>query len=189
MKGQAALLIGGNTPILGRADKDFYATDPKAMELLLKRETFSNVWECACGKLHLANVLNKHGFLKRASDIVNRADNEIYDFLSLDNQRWHGDIITNPPYKVAEQFVEKAMSIIPKGNKVAMFLKLQFLEGKNRKELFRVYPPYKVYVCSGRLNCVRNAEFDRFPNNSAICYAWFVWIKGFKGSPTLDWIN
>ena len=47
-----------------------------------------------------------------------------------------------------EQFVEKALSIIPEGKKVAMFLKLTFLEGKARRALFRSTPPHS---CLGEL--------------------------------------
>ena len=47
-------------------------------------------------------------------------------------EMWDGDILTNPPYKYAKEFIEHAMTIIPDGRKVFMFLKLQFLEGKAR---------------------------------------------------------
>ena len=57
------------------------------------------------------------------------------------NGIFNGDIITNPPYKYAKEFVEKALEVIPKGNKVAMFLKLQFLEGKARRKMFETSPP------------------------------------------------
>lgn len=55
------------------------------------------------------------------------------DFLleTLDN--FEGDIITNPPYKYALEFVERALESVLPGRKVAMFLKLQFLEGQKRK--------------------------------------------------------
>lgn len=49
---------------------------------------------------------------------------------------WEGDILTNPPYKYAKEFIEHAMEIIPKGRRVFMFLKVQFLEGKARRKLF-----------------------------------------------------
>lgn len=43
-----------------RQHEDYYATDPKAMELLLEQETFSNnVWECACGEKHLQRYLKR----------------------------------------------------------------------------------------------------------------------------------
>lgn len=60
-----------------------------------------------------------------------------------------------------------------------MFLKVQFLEGKGRKQLFLDYPPKTVYVSSSRLNCARNGDFDTYPR-SAMAYAWYVWEKGFK---------
>lgn len=56
-----------------------------------------------------------------------------------------GDIITNPPYGLATEFAEHAMNIITDGHKVAMFLKIQFLETQKRYELFKKYPP-KPYM-------------------------------------------
>lgn len=124
-----------------RAEQDFYATDPKALELLLERERFSNVWECACGENHLADVLERKGLLKRKSDIVDRCEEggiEILDFLSAGNKEsYNGDIITNPPYKHALEFVEKALSLVEEKRKVAMFLRIQFLEGAKAAETFR----------------------------------------------------
>ena len=38
-----------NNRIYDRQEHDYYATEPKATELLLTLDTFSNVWECACG--------------------------------------------------------------------------------------------------------------------------------------------
>ncbi len=79
------------------------------------------------------------------------------------------------------------MELVQEGCKVAMLLKIQFLEGKSRNELFKTYPPEKVYVFSQRVNCAKNGEFDKY-KSSAVCYAWFVWRKGFKGSPTIHWL-
>lgn len=56
-----------------RQPDDYYATDPKAMELLLQEETFSPViWECACGEGHLSKVLQKHGFQVISTDLIYR---------------------------------------------------------------------------------------------------------------------
>jgi len=133
-----------------RQHEDYYATEPRAAEELLKVEKFShNIWEPACGEKHLAKVFEAHGFNVRSSDIVDRCGNEVYDFLSIDNTFFDGDIITNPPYRPAIDFVYKALSIIPDGKKVAMFLKVQFLEGKARRELYNIAPPIR-YMCSPR---------------------------------------
>lgn len=69
-----------------------------------------------------------------------------------------------------------------------MFLKLTFLEGKDRKEMFKEYPPQTVYVCSGRVNCAKNGNFDDY-ESSAIAYAWFVWQKGYTSDTVIKWIN
>lgn len=171
-----------------RQNEDYYATDPKAAELLMQLETFSNnIWECACGEGHLSKVFIKKGYDVKSSDLINRGFGEHgFDFLSIDNIKWGGDIITNPPYKYAKEFIEKSLSIIPEGNKVAMFLKLQFLEGKARKELFKSHPPKTIYVSSSRIECAMNGNFK---NESAVAYGWFIWEKGFKGITQLKWFN
>lgn len=175
-----------------REDNDFYATDPKAMELLLDREEFDTfIWECACGKGHLSEVLKKRGYVVKSTDLIDRGYGEGgIDFLQA-NEIYNGDIITNPPYKYAQQFVEHALEIIPEGNRVAMFLKLTFLESQNRRELFDRHPPEAIYVSSSRIRCAMNGEFERYKQGSgtAIAYAWFIWRKGFTGEPRVRWFN
>lgn len=78
--------------------------------------------------------------------------------------------------------------LIKPGCKVAMFLRLQFLEGQERRKFFDMYPPARVYIPSKRLNCARNGDFKQY-KSSAICYAWFVWEKGSNGEPVIRWIN
>lgn len=181
-----------------REVNDYYATEPKALELLLELEKFSPyVWECACGAGHLSKVLEEHGYKVRSSDIIDRGypDTEVVDF--FDVQREHitndypRDIITNPPYKYAKEFVEHALDISMDSTKIAMFLKVQFLEGKARKELFEKHPPKMIWVASGRLLCAKNGEFQRMRDGggSAVAYAWFIWEKGYKGKTTIGWFN
>ena len=181
-----------------REVNDYYATEPKAVELLLEQETFcSYVWECACGEGHLSEVLKKHGYKVKSSDIVDRGyeNTEVIDFLNVKKEDikndFSRDIITNPPYKFAKEFVEHALDISMDGTKVAMFLKVQFLEGKERRKLFEKYPPKVIYVASGRLLCAKNGEFEKMRQGggSAVAYAWFVWEKGFNGAPKIKWIN
>lgn len=102
-----------------------------------------------------------------------------------------GDIITNPPYKYATEFVRKALERVKEGHKVAMFLKVLFLEGKSRRELFKQYPPCRIYVCSGRIDCAKNGDFKALKENGggALAYAWFIWRKGYKGETIVKWIN
>ncbi len=171
-----------------RQNEDYYATEPKAMELLLEEETFApRVWECACGEGHLSKVLERHGYDVLSTDLIYRGYGRQEDFLKAEGG-FDGDIITNPPYKFAMEFVKKALSLVPAGNKVAMFLKLTFLEGKGRKQFFLDNPPKTVYVSSSRLICAMNGDFETI-TSSAVAYAWFVWEKGYTGDPVIRWIN
>jgi hypothetical protein len=172
-----------------REENDFYATCPKAMELLLEQESFSpKVWECAVGEWHLADVLIRYGYKTLGTDIVKRTDPRTIelDFLAAD-VIWSGDIITNPPYKYALEFTEKALSVLQEGKKLALFLKLIYLEGKRRKQLFEREPFETLYVMSSRINCAKNGDFDAC-SGSAIAFAWYVWRKGFRGTPVIKWI-
>lgn len=173
-----------------REENDYYATDPKAIDLLCDVEQFNkSILEPACGEGHLSKRLIEKGYRVYSYDLIFRGYGMQRDFFNT--SAWHGDIITNPPYKFAKDFVEKSLSIIPPGNKVAMFLKLQFLEGKLRKKLFKTYPPKTIYVSSSRLLCAKNADFEGMINGggSAVAYAWYVWEKGFSGKTTIEWIN
>ena len=166
-----------------REQHDYYATHPKAIELLLDIEHFSkNIWECACGEGHMSKVLQERGYNVLSTDLIDRGfGTGGVDFLAF-NGTFDGDIITNPPYKYAKEFVEKALSVIQEGNRVAMFLKVQFLEGKERRKLFEKHPPRFIYVASGRLQCAMNGYFGKYSKANAISYAWFIWEKVTKAN-------
>lgn len=170
-----------------REENDYYATDPKSIDDLLDRETFSyNIWECASGGGHMVERLRARGKNVLSTDIVDRGDQDfIEDFLKT-KREFDGDIITNPPYKFATEFVLKALEKVREGGKVAMFLKLTFLEGQERyTKLFKENPPKTIYVYVKRIQCGKNGEFV---GTSAVCYAWYVWKKGFRGKTSIDWI-
>lgn len=177
-----------------RQNEDYYATDPIAAEWLLKIEDIPRdkpIWECAAGEKHLSKVFEEHGYKVRSSDLIVRTEDvEQLDFLTS-NETWDGTIITNPPYNQAVNFIQKAMESITEGNKVIMFLKVQFLEGKSRKKLFEKYPPKTVWVSSSRITCAKNGDFEYMKANggSAVAYAFYVWQKGYEGDTILKWFN
>lgn len=177
-----------------REPNDFYATDPVAIDKLLTVEQPSqHIWECAAGDGHLAERLKQKGYSVFASDIIERNYrlDGLCDFLNTNYLDAGFDILTNPPYKFAKEFVLHALDLITKGRKVYMFLKLTFLEGKTRyKDLFSLYPPKNIYVFSERVMCAKNGRFQEMKDSggSAVAYAWFVWHKGWKGKTTIDWI-
>jgi hypothetical protein len=197
---KSGLMLGVN-PKAERQAEDFYATDPKALELFLERlnkdgiELAHDIWECACGQGHLAKVLDKRGHCVLSSDIVDRGFGDSpMDFLGDSPDEFEGDILTNPPFKLAEKFVERGMGVLKNNPELSLhprrlylFLKIQFLEGQKRKELFKKFPPKYVYCYSSRQLCCKDGEFEKY-NATTQFYAWFVWEKGFKREPIIRWI-
>ena len=179
-----------------RQAEDYYATPDIAVQQLCELETFSkNILEPACGEGAISKMLEANGYSVESMDLIDRGYGiGGVDFLEY-NEAVDKDIITNPPYILAAEFVEHAMDIMTEGHKAAFFLKLTFLEGEKRRALFKKYPPKKIYVAVSRLDCAKNGEFklDRNGNQKhsggAVCYAWFVFEKGFTGEPSLSWFN
>lgn len=135
-----------------REQNDYYATDPNSLKEFLKalkRDNFTlhnDIWECACGEGHLSKVLISEGYNVYSSDLIDRNYGKgKIDFLKV-NEKWKGDILTNPPYKYAKEFVEKSLQLIDKDNYVIMYLKIQFLEGQKRRKLFNKFPPIYIYI-------------------------------------------
>ena len=183
----ADILVSGQD----RAEHDFYATPPEAVKYLLNVEKFdTDIWECASGQNHLADVLKEYGYDVRTTDIVKRTPTtEKMDFLNCKDTTWDGDIITNPPFKLATDFVKKGLSLVGEGHKVAMFLRLQFLDTLGRyNQLFKDNPPKKIYIITRRISCAKNGDFS-LCKSGVVSYAWLVWEKGYQGKAETDWIN
>ena len=184
----------GSTPSRGRVEDDFYATPLSATKAIFEREPMDGlIWEPACGDGAISKFLIEQGKTVISSDLVDRGYGIApIDFLTIDpteKEFNHDVIITNPPFSLAQQFIEKALSF--DNTKVIMFCKIQLLEGKARKEMFLNSPLKCVYVFSERQNPLRNGqEYDENGKkwSSTMCFAWFVWDKTHRGKPTIEWI-
>ena len=189
--------LAGMSKTRDRVDNDYYATPTESTKALLDNVKFyGNFLEPCCGEGHISEVIKEYysnetiyniDIVDRGYDNTLEADFLNYDFLgqTFDN------IITNPPYSLAEEFLRKGMEVINPNGKIAMFLKIQFLEGQKRKELFKQYPPKYIYVFSKRQNPWRNGsptDEKGKPWSSTMCFAWFVWEKGFSGEPIIRWL-
>ena len=180
----AGMLINGFNLRGDRQKDDFYATPPEATQQLLDVEKFEGkIYEPCCGQGHISKVLIKNGYDVESSDLVDRGYGKSnIDFLMEYQTR--DNIITNPPYgRLLMQFVRQTQKIADK--KIAMLLKLTFLEGQERKEFFKEYPPTKVHVFSKRLSLMKNGEsYD----GGMMALAWFVWEKNNKTTTTINWL-
>jgi len=171
------VLSGSRKNGKSRKMNDFYSTPEIATIALLEREEFSGtIWEPACGDGAISKVLVDMGYQVESSDLIYRGYGKGgVDFFQT--KRVVDNIITNPPYKTAAQFVHYA--VLSTRKKVAMLLRLTFLETKTRLPLFTKLPLARVYVFSKRLP---------FIEGNAIAYAWFVWEHGYAGKPNLEWL-
>lgn len=172
-----------------RAEYDYYATPPLATTKLLEVEEFSKrILEPCCGEGHISKVLESQGHQVFSYDLVDRGYGEGSKNFLQRTKPFKGDIITNPPYNLATLFVRKSLELVNPGAKIAMLLKLGFLSGKERGELFKTHPPKKVWVFTTRIMCGKNGDLSR-TRGGAVDYAWFIWEKGYQGLPTVDWIE
>lgn len=185
-------IIGAhNVTAEAREHHDFYATDPIAAEKLIEIEKLSStIWEPACGLGHLSKVFIKHGFSVVSSDLIDRGfGHGGVDFVNVElPELFAGDIVTNPPFSLAEQFVEHGLSLIEPGRKVCMFLKVQFLEGQKRRAFFERTPLKTVHISSKRINCYKNG-IETMTTGSMMALAWFIWKKGYQGEPVIKWFG
>lgn len=189
--------IAGGNPKNKRVENDFYATNPKAVEMLFEKEEFyGDFLEPCVGQGHIAKSIQvKYPKAHiECCDIVDRGypNTLVCDFIEHDflNQKFNS-IITNPPYSLAKEFLEKGMEVLENNGKIAMFLKIQFLEGEKRREMFQKYPPKYIYVFTKRMATFNNGqELDDNGKKWAttMCHAWFIWEKGFMGEPVVRWL-
>lgn len=170
-----------------RSPLDYYPTPSIAVEALLNHVQFEgDVWEPACGEGHISKLFEERGYTVRSSDL-GTADH-IYgekgvNFLTTNEQ--HQNIVTNPPYTSAESFLKHALKLAD--HKVAMLLRLAFIEGQKRKSLFTVNPPAQILVMSKRLPWW-NPETNKWHSTSGqFAHAWFVWDKKYKGPTIMNW--
>lgn len=186
---QGGKLAGGN-PARGRVENDYYATHPDSVVALLEVEDIIYpALEPACGEGHISKFLNECD--TGSYDLIDRGYGKAgIDFLSHDFQPLYNTVITNPPFNLFQEFVEKALKVANK--KVIMFGKLQALEGQKRATFLETTPLKTVYVFKKRQQPMRNgSEFDEETGkkmSSTMAFAWFIWEIGYKGEPIIKWI-
>lgn len=174
-----------------RQPEDYYATHPSAIPPLMKILGWENgdkkIWEPCAGGGHLSQMMELYGHQVVSTDLVDRGygvggvdflTDTVYDHMDFDA------IITNPPYSLCLPIVEKSVRIAPIA---CHFLNIRFLESSKRRKFFEEFPPRYVAVFSERIPSSKNGLFPK-GESSAVCYAWFIWFKGFKGKPEILWI-
>ncbi len=180
-----------------RQKHDYYATDPLTIQDLNKYEDIKGiVWENAVGEGNLYDEIIKIPNVKKTigTDLIDRDKGrfKIHDFLNDVNLNFDEKpdwIITNPPYKYGKEWVTKSLESVKENGKVALLMKLVFLESVSRYEMFQNTPLRNVYVYSKRVGVYKNNKKTK--NSGLTAYAWFVWDKEYDYNlpPMIKWIK
>lgn len=176
-----------------RVKHDFYAEPRWLVDSLLDVERFAGtVLDPACGSGTIVSCCRERGIAAVGSDIVDRGFRGVVvqDFFRRTAKV--DAIICNPPYGLAQRFVEHGLRLAPK---VVMLLRLVFMEGQGRRDFFDRMPPARVFVTARRASIpagVSNGPYDRHgavvqPGGSggSVVFAWFVWEHGHRGDTVL----
>ena len=200
--------LGVSTATDEERGDDFYQSTPEGVWPLPKLEEFSKtIWEPACGKGRITDILIEHGYKVKQSDLIDRGaanqDGEIAtveDFLKTRKRKAKYDIITNPPFNLANEFIAHAMKE-HRPNKIAMFLNLNMQCGFNdpdRCYWMDEHPPSRIYVFSRRLPMMHREGYEGKKSDSPqmLCM-WCIWELDEDGEypagPThwqrIDWMD
>jgi hypothetical protein len=172
---------------------DLYQTPAVGVWSLLRNVPLPRrIWEPACGPGAIARILRQAGHEVFASDLVDYGwdgqDAHGWDFLmeGFSPPAPVDAIVTNPPFKNAEEFVARALERAPK---VVMLLRLAFLESERRTDILESGSLASVHVYAKRLPMMHRDGWDGKKANSGMAFAWFVWDREHNGSATLHRIH
>lgn len=188
MSGGVAYASAQTVDTVNRHPEDYYPTHPGATRALLSVEKFDGaIWEPACGEGDMSKVLIAAGYEVISTDLIDRGYGDgARDFL----MEWNPlapNIVTNPPFKEAKMFIDRALQLTT--GKVAMFLRLAFLEGLDRGLWFPTTPLARVWVMSRRVPMQRGRLQEEGDGHGVIAFAWFVFEHGHVGPPTLGFLD
>ena len=169
-----------------RKKSDFYETPYTLTRKFLEVEEFNkelSVCEPACGDGAIVKVLEEYW----QKDRIRSYDREVNFLWDYDDYDY---IITNPPFSLAFEFIQKAKQRAR--YKFAFLLPLSYLHGKKRyDEIYsdKTYGLKKVYVFTRYPMLGEKLRDDGKYNTGMMVYAWFVFEKGYSDQPLIDWLD
>lgn len=171
---------------------DDFPTPPWATRALIEHVIDRNALsgftclEPACGAGHMARVLKEYFGEVFYGDAYDYGYGPVQDYLTSEHHANSVDwVITNPPFRLAEEFVLRSLSIARRG--VAMLVRTVFLESVGRyNRLFQHTPPTKFAQFVERVPMVKGRLDEKA--STATGYAWLVWEHGSNGHSRVIWI-
>ena len=169
-----------------RDEHDWYVEPAWCTELLCKHMEFDGpIHDPACGRGTIPEALAAAGYQSSGRDIVDRGWPALppRDFLA--DKADCLNIVTNPPYKLAEAFARHALKHTR--HKIAILVRLDFLASQRRHKLFTEHPPSLVLVLSRRPSMPPGWQ-DAPAKGGMHDFSWIVWNQDEFGLLTaMEW--
>lgn len=189
---KSRLRLKRKSHLWARDPLDFYIEPCWISDRLFEVEKFDGgIWDPACGTGRIVVAAQLAGLHAIASDIKDRSPPGgclTRDFLACQ----HGlapNIVCNPPFKVADKFVEHALHLTTR--KVAMVLPISWINGAKRSAWLETTPLRKVVVLAPRPSMPPGAVIAAGGRvgGGTQDYAWYVWLRGYDGRPEIAWLR
>lgn len=179
-----------------RNENDLYPTPPLATYILHKYiDLPQNIIEPCAGRGNISIELVRQGYNVKSFDLYSYDPSLVeiesgVDVLELPKQEGYDALITNPPYhkdlprKIAEKGVAEY-------DLTALFVRLTYLEGKKRKDLFTNNPPSDIIILSDRIRFgtgLLEPINKKDQLGGMIAYMWIIFRKGHEGPTNMRWV-
>ena len=195
-KNLSDIYVGVKKDDPNRNENDLYPTPPLATYILHKYiDLPQNIIEPCAGRGNISIELIRQGYNVKSFDLYSYDPSLVeiesgVDVLELPKQEGYDALVTNPPYhkdlprKIAEKGVAEY-------DVTALFVRLTYLEGKKRKDMFTNNPPSDIIILSDRIRFgtgLLEPINKKDQLGGMIAYAWIVFRKGHEGPTNMKWI-
>lgn len=173
-----------------RHPEDFYVEPEWVSGRLFEEEQFDGpLYDPACGLGRIVQSAKLAGLSCHGMDIRQRCEACVGQFDFLTTKDPWPNIVSNPPFGIAEKFVAHALTLAER--KVAMLLPANWVQGDKRSRWLATTALRRVYFITPRPSMPPGTAIlaGQKPGNGTTDYAWFVWLRGYDGSPEVCWLR
>ena len=193
----------------------WYVEEPWCAERLFQDEVFpGRVVDPCAGRGTIVAAGLDHGVRIEGFDLRHRGSDLVrggLDFFALPVPYMPGTfpcdcIVSNPPYATWKQVGRRRPDHITHARlddafldlslqrarvKVALFLPTNWISSDERSRRLEALPFYREYRLSPRPSCPPGSylEAGNAPKDGRVDFSWFVFLKGFQGTPTVHFMR
>lgn len=186
-----------DSKIWARHENDWYVEPEWCSRRLFEQEEFrGSIFDPACGGGNILKSARAAGYHAYGNDVVRRSEyaDTVANFLNTDFQA--DNIVSNPPFGLCDDrkakrhpWPEHCLKLAK--FKVALLMPANWVQGDQRSRWLQESPLYRVWFISPRPSMPPGEVLaaGMKPGNGTTDYAWFVWLHGYSGAPTIHWLR